>query len=103
MGNSAVKVWAEFELNLVEVSDVRDFLTDFFCQLCATLAAAILLMSAIRHRDFLRENNQLLRDLTEKNVQILGHLQQQEVLWSMQLRELERQKSKQVSILHEGQ
>jgi len=71
--------------------------------LCATLAAAILLMSAIRHRDFLRENNQLLRDLTEKNVQILGHLQQQEVLWSMQLRELERQKSKQVSILHEGQ
>lgn len=48
----------------------------------------MLFTSAVRHKDPAQESARILMALDERNTKILEHLQHQEMLWSMQMREI---------------
>lgn len=52
------------------------------------VAVTVLFASAVGHKDIAQDNNRLLLAMEERNARILEHLQHQETLWSMQLREI---------------
>jgi hypothetical protein len=57
-------------------------------QASVCVATVVLFVSAAGHKDLTQDNNRLLSTLEERNARILEHLQHQEALWSMQLREI---------------
>jgi hypothetical protein len=52
------------------------------------VAVAVLFASAVGHKDIAQDNNRLLLAMEERTARILEHLQHQETMWSMQLREI---------------